>query len=57
MIFATDIQPQGYPENQSITAWWRRSVVDVGFTGIGFYPSHIHVDLRDGSFLLWDEIA
>lgn len=30
-----------------------KSAKDFGFKGIGVYPSHVHIDLRDGNFTQW----
>ena len=28
---------------------------EVGFTGIGLYSTYMHVDVRDGEVVIWDE--
>lgn len=44
LLFATDIQPETMSAEQFERLY--RGAVDCGFTGIGRYDTHLHLDLR-----------
>ena len=42
------------------TYWLGKSAVDFGWTGVGFYPTFVHVDTRtcfDGQAVIWDKMS
>lgn len=40
-------------KDMDVVTLWRICLLEPRFTGLGFYPSHVHVDIRPGQRVFW----